>query len=236
MWRIVFLSLLLIVSGNTACEASGMTLKEMRKDFVKGRTKIPLEEVGEYDMVFAISMGGFDWMYEAYGHTVRDRGITEKRPCWYFLRSLLTTFDPGKQARCTALSGVSMGDSLTLTHFRDAPIQLEDASRLMSVHYYLACGGRHKKATRAKHAWYALALANPTITFPFWRGRFVDEKMIMEQYADPTFAQMLINLGTPGKDGLEFFIPDINPRCFFLSDDPVIMQQQLKGRRIIIDP
>jgi hypothetical protein len=78
--------------------------------------------------------------------------------------------------------------------------------------------------------------ANPTITFPFWRGRLVDGKTICEQMCAPTFAQMISNLETPGKDGLEYFIPDVDPRCYFLSDDPVVMQEQLKGRRRIIDP
>jgi hypothetical protein len=235
MGRIVLLSLLLVVSGNVTYGASGMTLKEMRKDFVKGRSKIPLEEAGEYQMVFDIKMGGFDWMYEAYGKTVRDRGITGKRPYWYVLRGLLPIFKQSKQEKFTALSGISIGDSITLKSYEDADALRKDAERLVSLHYYLACTWSLGKATKAKHAWYALARANPTITIPFWRERLMNEELIVEQMCAPTFAQLLENLRTPGKDGLEYFIPDVEPRCYFLSDDPVIMEKQLKGRRRIID-
>jgi hypothetical protein len=224
------------MSNGVAYGTSEMSSKEMCMSFVESKPKIPLEEVGEYDMIFDIKLAGWDWMYSRYGLTVRDRGITEKRPFWYFLRSLLPTFGTEDQTRFTALSGISINDSLALRACEDACILVDDADRLVSIHYFLACGWRSREATRAKHAWYEIAGANPTITVPFLIERLVNGKRRVEQMCAPTFAQLEENLKIPGKDGLYYFIPDIDPDCYFLSDDPKTMQEQLKGRRCIIDP
>jgi hypothetical protein len=239
MGKFLFLALSLVFAGsiNIAFGSSGMTLKEMRKDFVSHRLIVPLEEVGDVDMVFDVKIGGWDWMYRRYGQTIRDRGIKGKRPFWYVLRSLLTTFDQEKQENFTDLSGISINDSLTLSSYEDADILGMDSGRLISLHYYLACVGANKRATKAKHAWYELARANPTVTFPFWRERSGDGgEIVCEQICAPTFAQLLKNLEIPGKDGLNYFIPDVDPDYYFFSDDPVLKSKQVNKYGCILDP
>jgi hypothetical protein len=194
-----------------------MSPKEMGKNFVEGRAKIPLETVGECDMILDIKTGGWDWMYSRYGITARDRGITEKRPFWYVLRSLLATFNQRKQEGCSALSGISVSDSLIPASQEEEGLLVSDAHTLRSFHYLLASNWRYKQAVKMKHAWYAIARANPAIACVYRKGKTMGGKTVYFATYTQTFAQILENLKTPGEDGLRYLIPEFLPHCFFLT-------------------
>jgi hypothetical protein len=196
----------------------------------------PLEKMGKYNVLFDIKLNGFDWIYKKYGSTVRDRGIKEKKPYWYFLRSLLTTFDQREQARFTALSGISISSSIVPNQY-ERKLMTNDAQLLVSCHCNMASMGSDNKAMKLKRAWEVLARANPNVSCSFWTGRMIDEEYTHELAGMATFAQMMENTATPGEGGLHYLVPDITPRFFFFfSDDPVLRREQVNKHRRIIDP
>jgi hypothetical protein len=195
----------------------------------------PLEKRGEYEILFDIKLNGFDCIFKRYGSTVRDRGIKEKRPYWYLLRSLLTTFDPSEQARLTALSGISISSSI-IPNECERKLMTNDAQQLVVFHNDMASIGSDSEVMKMKYAWFVIALANPDVACSFWTGRMIDEEYTHELAGMATFAQMLKNLKTPGKDGLHYLIPDIDPDCHFFSDDPILRREQVDKYRCMIDP
>jgi hypothetical protein len=108
--------------------------------------------------------------------------------------------------------------------------------RLVSLYYDMAYLGKGVKATKLKRAWYELAQANPNVTCSFWTGRLIDEEYTHELVGMATFAQMLENLEIPGRDGLNCLISDIDPDCYFFSDDPEFRKAQVNKYGFRIDP
>jgi hypothetical protein len=217
--------------------ASGvMTFEEAEAEVARYRADLPLEKVDGDIILFKLAASnGFTWLYGKYGRTVRDRGIKDKMPYWYFLRSLLPTFDPSEQEEYFRLSGISVSDSIVPDQCK-RKLMTNDAERLVSFHYDMACMGKDDKAMRMKKAWYELARANPNTACSFWTGRLVDEEYTHELAGMATFAQMMENAETPGEGGLHYLVPDIDPDCYFFSDDPVLLRKQASKYGCRIDP
>jgi hypothetical protein len=213
-----------------------MTFEEARAEVGRDRENPPLEKIaGDVVLAQIASSKGFDWLYRTYGRTVRDRGIQEKRPYWYFLRGLLTTFDQSEQERFTALSGISIRDSVVPDRCK-RKLMTNDAKQLALLHYDMACMRMDDKAIKMKQAWYILARANSNVSCSFWTSKMIDEEYTHELVGMATFAQMLENLETPGEGGLNYLVPDINPHRFFFSDDPRLRKEQVNKYGCIIDP
>jgi hypothetical protein len=51
-----------------------------------------------------------------------------------------------------------------------------------------------------------------------------------------TFAQMIKNLKTPDGDGIRYLVPEFPYYGAFFSNNPELMEKQLRGRRCLIDP
>jgi hypothetical protein len=152
------------------------------------------------------------------------------------LRSLLTTFNPEEQARFTALSGISIEDSLIPTSHEEEELLVKDAKKLASFHYLLASNWSYKQATKMKLGWYEIAHVNPAIICTYKKVRIIGGKVEYFATYNITFAQILENLKTPDKEGIRYLVPEFLPSRFFLSDDLELMEKQLRGRRCLIDP
>jgi hypothetical protein len=232
--RKILLSLLAVFSSS----GFGMTMTIEEANLLSAGYSAPaLEETGEYTMAFWLGRpSGFTRLYETYGETIRDRGITEKRPFWYVLRSLLPTFSQEEQARFTALSGISIGDSLVPAPW-ERILMAQDSKRLLDLHYNLACVGCDHKAMQMKRAWYALAEANRDRTCAFWKEFFCGIHYASELMCIRTFAQMISNASIPGENGLHYLIPDVWPTFFFFfSDEAELREAQMREYCDILDP
>jgi hypothetical protein len=204
-----------------------MTLEQATRLSAKCRL-LTLEEAGEDTMAFGICRWGCRHLYDTFGKTVRDRGITEKKPFWFVLRSLLPTFGTEDQARFTGLSGISIEDSLVPAPW-ERILMAQDSKRLLDLHYYVACVGCDGKAMLMKRAWYILAEANLNRTCTFWGD---GDPMCIR-----TYAELIHNAATPGQDGLHYLIPDVWLRYYyFFSDDPKLRKLQMIEYCDILDP